>query len=731
MSLEKKGQRYLSLKVSTRLIGGFALLASVAAGIGAIGLYSIDSIDREMNTVLDVAAPTIENADDLVATVWESTKVAAEAHGAESVEELQNLKTELSQLQEVYHARDAKLETLATHQSMRDPLGRSREVKPAYDAALDGLLAAQQERFARRDQAQQLRHEFVELGSQLEAGLVAFVERKEAEMRALNAEGGRLAATNASGARVNGLLAELFDDVYPAVQSGADLRSLANAMDAAAVSYLRSNSPADLPDLAGAFEKLHDAVRPELQEIEANLRTAQDKTDLDAIAASFDRWTKLTTGENGLFAAHAARLTARARAAEMLQQVEGNADALVVQLDQLAKAADDFSSTSDRDAEAAVDRSFVLIVGLLAGALLLAGLLVVVVVRTVTGPIKAMTDVMERLAEGDTRVQVPGTDRSDEIGDMAQAVLVFKDNAIEKARLEEERIEAEKRAEAEKREARRTLADRFEQQVGSIVEGVGAAAMDLKATAQQLAAAVEETEAQTNAASSGASQTSGSVQTVASAAEELSSAIREVNGQIAGAAARLRDTAQGAKTAETQMDELTNAVAQIDEVVAQIGDVAEQTNLLALNATIEAARAGEAGKGFAVVATEVKSLADQTRRMTETIASQLSAVKDVAGKAVSATRAIVGDVDAINETTGSIAASMEQQTAATGEISRSVQEAAQGTDSVSDNLRTVQGAAQQTSQATDGVNQAAGKLSDQSDRLKAAVASFLADVRAA
>jgi methyl-accepting chemotaxis protein len=173
------------------------------------------------------------------------------------------------------------------------------------------------------------------------------------------------------------------------------------------------------------------------------------------------------------------------------------------------------------------------------------------------------------------------------------------------------------------------------------------------------------------------------------------------------------------------------AVGKIDEVVAQISDVAEQTNLLALNATIEAARAGEAGKGFAVVAQEVKQLANQTRQMTDSIASQLSGVKSVSQRAADATRAIAGDVETVNETTGAIAASMEQQTATTSEISRSAQEAAQGTDGVSGNLNSVTEAAGHTAQASGSVSQAADDLAQQSETLRSAVDGFLERVRAA
>ena len=346
-------------------------------------------------------------------------------------------------------------------------------------------------------------------------------------------------------------------------------------------------------------------------------------------------------------------------------------------------------------------------------------------------PLRRLSDTVRRLSDGDLDAQVTAARTNDEVGQISTAVQVLKDNAIDAERLRREQAETEQRTEEEKRKTMRDLADRFEREIGGVVNMVGSAATDLQGTSRQLSSAVEATEAETSTAATGANQAAGSVQTMASASEELSAAIQEVNVQVANAAGQLQNTAQGARGAETQMDQLIKAVSQIDEVVEQISDVAEQTNLLALNATIEAARAGDAGKGFAVVANEVKSLANQTRQMTDNIAHQLTAVKQASQNAVEGSRKIVGEVETINETTGAIAASVEQQTATTAEISRSAQEAAKGTEAVSGSLSSVKEASGDTAKASDSVAQAADNLTRQADGLKTAVDTFLSEVRAA
>jgi methyl-accepting chemotaxis protein len=349
----------------------------------------------------------------------------------------------------------------------------------------------------------------------------------------------------------------------------------------------------------------------------------------------------------------------------------------------------------------------------------------------IVSPITGVIDVMTRLADGDNTVTIAGTDRGDEIGEMAQAVQIFKDNAIEKQRLEEEQAAGALRAEEEKRQAMYALADRFERQVKDVVDGVGSSATEMQATAQQMSATAEETSRQSANVAAASEQATANVQTVAATAEELSASIAEIGRQVMQSAKIAQNAVVEADTTNDTVKGLAEAAAKIGEVVNLINDIAGQTNLLALNATIEAARAGEAGKGFAVVAQEVKNLANQTAKATEEISTQITAVQEETNGAVGAIekiRSIIGEISDISTT---ISSAVEEQGVSTQEIARNVQQAATGTQDVNSNIDSVNRAAAETGSAAGQVLDAAQEMSRQAEGLRGQVDEFLNEVRAA
>ncbi len=355
--------------------------------------------------------------------------------------------------------------------------------------------------------------------------------------------------------------------------------------------------------------------------------------------------------------------------------------------------------------------------------------LAAMIVRSIVKPLNVLTDGMHRIADHDLSVTVQGTDRVDEIGEMARALQVFKEAAIEKDRLEEERKQAEARLAAERRRAMLELANEFQSAVGEVVESVGQAAAEMEGVAESMAATAEEASRQSTAVAVGAEEASVNVQTVATATEELSASIKEISRQVTNSAQVAATAADEAEKSNAMVRQLAQAAERIGQVVTLITDIASQTNLLALNATIEAARAGEAGKGFAVVAGEVKALANQTTKATEEISSQINAIQEETRLTVTSIAGIAQTIAKVNEIASSIAAAIEEQGAATAEIARNVQQAAAGTDEVSQNISGVRTASAEAGQAASNVRTSAHDLSEQASVLRSEVGRFLAHVR--
>ena len=349
---------------------------------------------------------------------------------------------------------------------------------------------------------------------------------------------------------------------------------------------------------------------------------------------------------------------------------------------------------------------------------------------SITRPVQAITQTTETLAEGDWTVSIPALENKDEIGAVARALQVFKENLIHAKQLEEEQRKEQQR-QLERAERLASLTSSFDTTVSEVLGVVSAASTELQATATSMRGTAEQTTQQSSTVAAACEETATNVQTVATATEELTASVREITSQMARSSDKAGQAVSEADQVQGKVDGLVDAAQAIGQVVELINDIAEKTNLLSLNATIEAARAGEAGKGFAVVASEVKNLAAQTKRSTEEVAAHVAKIQSVTGEAADAIAVIKATIGEVNEMTSAVAAAVEEQAAATQEISRNCEQAAAATQEVSSSISTVQVAANDTDGSAGEVLNASSELAEKSTSLQQLVQTFLHDVRAA
>ncbi len=665
-----------NVKVGTKIAISNALLITLSIAIGAIALVGLTEIKDNLATYRQL---TMQNASLFE---MQLTITATRIHSKDYI--LKNMETSIAEVR-------TRLDSVLTGVDET----RALFEQPADLAAIDGIVQGvrdYREVFSKVVDLQtnglKIAQTMGELGGPMQKAL-------EAVMEAAHRDG----------------------DTEAAWLAGMTLRDMAIGR-VAVVKYLLHHDPAEIDRAAGAIKTATATAETMTNATADEQRKAQARMLLDDLKQYGVMVTQL-----------AAKMNARqALVDEDLKRIgpsiESQAGALRAEL---KKRQQDLGPR----AIAVIDGALTNSLAVLLAAMVLGLLSALVVTSVIARPIRAMTDAMARLSRGDLGVDIPARDHGDEVGAMAQAVQVFKDNALEVERLKQEREVHERRMGEEKRRSMMQLADSFETSVRVVVTNVSSASGEMRINAQSLSELSERTNRQSLAAAAAAEQASSNVQTVASAAEELSCSIGEIGRQVVQSSKIAGGAVEEAQRTNSAVTGLVDAAQKIGEVVQLINNIASQTNLLALNATIEAARAGEAGKGFAVVASEVKSLANQTAKATEEISTQIAQMQGAAGGAADAIKGIGGTILRINEIVTGIAAAVEEQAAATREIARNVQQASRGTQQVTSNIAGVTQAAGETGTLAAKVLGASEGLLRESESLGRAVEGFVVKVRVA
>jgi methyl-accepting chemotaxis protein len=526
---------------------------------------------------------------------------------------------------------------------------------------------------------------------------------------------------------VNRSVVRLATDSLPSIKAAREINVLFSRLRINSARHMVAVSDQEMSTIERDREDRLREMAVIRKTYEALISTDEERKIYASFAPAYERAQQLTSE---MIAASRARDIEKTKAL-----FRGELQTLFRQMnsdmDKLVAIAEGNAAEAVKTAEAEYGLALWMTVFALAAGVLIAIAAIVFSFFGIARPIGRITGAMGLLAGGRMDTAVPYVTRADELGRMAGAIQVFKDNMVRTGALEAEATAAREENERRRKADMHRLADQFEAAVGGIVGNVSTASTELEAAAGTLTKTAELTQQLSGSVAAASGQASANVQSVASATEEMTSSVNEIGRHVQESSRIASEAVAQAHETDTRINALSQAAGRIGDVVKLITAIAEQTNLLALNATIEAARAGEAGRGFAVVASEVKQLAAQTAKATDEIGTQIAGMQTATRESVAAIKQIGGTIGRISEIAATVATAVEEQGSATQEIARNVGEAARGTQQVAANIDDVNRGASETGSASAQVLSSAQSLSRESSHLKVEVERFLSTVRAA
>ena len=525
---------------------------------------------------------------------------------------------------------------------------------------------------------------------------------------------------------LNQLNSTLGRQVAPARLALAEAKGAIQAMGLATYKTFAAVDQADAKQLSGAIRGEYQAAKNSLNNVLTYFPSRTD--EVGRILDKLDRTHAIADQVRTIVLAGEHQQAQRVLEQRFDAALDDAGSHMYRLINILGGEADDLLGEAARQQARSLTIILAVLIGGTAGTLLLA---MAFAHLSVARPLQKLAKVMTRLANADFSAQVEGQSRGDEVGAMARAVSVFRQNGLALLEAEQQRTAERDQAAAEKTAMLNSVANAFEREIVSVAAALAASAGELETFARDMTVMADESGRHASMATDIAGETTGSAATVAAAIEELSAAMAEIGSQVLNASDVVSEATLCADTAVGHASELATAVQHIDQVATMITMIAGQTNLLALNATIEAARAGEAGRGFAVVAQEVKLLAAQTTRALNEIKEKTSSVNRVIEGVQGATEAISGVIGRIESISGAISNSVEQQQVAAQRIAENVGGAAERTRQVSSTIAGVSGFASQTRHGAEHILEAVAELNRQAGTLQRDAEQFAHRVRAA
>jgi methyl-accepting chemotaxis protein len=699
------------LSIKTKLFLAFATVGATTAIVGGLGWFFLAQVGALMDTVAQRNIPEVVASLQLQAR---SEAVAAAAPVLLNAGNDAERQRHFDALQEKRKAVADAMAQFLRHSHLEDDLAKQQ---------MDQLLEETATKVNLLNTSVENRFKLVaarnKLNQEITLARITFRETSEPAMFRIGA-----AIARAASGEERAELAKLVLAQFPVLLSLSDLTTQINAV---LTVYTDALVATEIPELHQQRQKFESARK----NAESLLATIEKSAKIDGLAESVSTILAFGEGDESIFDKRRLEIAAGRSGSLVLDQTRSLALRFGLAVEQIVAGVKERTDQSVQRSDAMISTGR-LITLVMCAASLLGSLLFVwfYVGRNVIGRITGLGSNMSALAAGDLETKVAGAESKDEIGTMARALLVFRDNMQRSKSLAEEQETAQERRNARVKRVEE-LTQGFDERISGALKTVDAAVGDMNGSAEAMAGVAEDTNRRSSAVAAAAGQASSNVQTVASATEELSASISEISRHVSQSAKIAGQAVEQANQTNNQVEQLSEAAQKIGDVVKLINDIAGQTNLLALNATIEAARAGDAGKGFAVVASEVKSLATQTAKATEDIASQIGAIQTATQGSVLAIQAIAKTIAEINEIAATVAAAVEEQGAATQEIARNVQQAATGTGEVTSNIGGVTEAAAKTGDAAQNVRASAAELARQSEVLRGEVDRFLAAVKAA